>query len=311
MRALLSLSLGAALALAYSPLAAGQAIIGYGINVGRAGAAGAATGATGAGAAGIFKRLNDTLTAEPENKPSQAATTERKPEFDKDAEPRAAAAAGQAKSVFKSSGEVVTKSGVKISGLVPVTGPRRWVEPEPAAQAWVPMPAAPAVSAPPPAPSRPSTAAVGAPPAADTEAANDTEATAAPATGGEGSTAAERTQQVGSRSSILQARRATAYPNRPHVAIPATAQTGAASEPIGASKPAGHPAAEIFEGEPITLVIERFGKPLMRMVGIPRDGYSEKYLFRAPDGSRFAVLTQNGKVVRVLADRPMPSRASR
>ncbi len=164
MRSLLSLGLGTALALAYAPFAAGQAIIGYGINVGRAGTAGAATGAAGAGAAGIFKRLKGTLDAESETKPSQASTTERKPEFDKapGEKPEDSAANRPAKPVFKSSGEVKTKSGVKISGLTPVTGPRRWAEPEPA-QAWVPMPPGPAPSAPAPAPSQASASATGAP----------------------------------------------------------------------------------------------------------------------------------------------------
>ena len=144
MRSLLSLGLGAMLALVYSPLAAGQAIIGYGINTGRAATAGAAAGSAGAGAAGIFRRLKGTLDAKT---PSRASTAQQRPEFDKDDPEKSkdTEATSRDKPVFKSSGEIKTKSGVKISGLTPVTGPRRWAEPESEpGQAWVPMPPGPA-----------------------------------------------------------------------------------------------------------------------------------------------------------------------
>ena len=314
MRSLLSLGLGTALALAYAPLAAGQAIIGYGINVGRAGTAGAATGAAGAGAAGIFKRLKGTLDAESETKPSQASTTERKPEFDKAPveKPEESAANRPAKPVFKSSGEVKTESGVKISGLTPVTAPRRWAEPEPA-QAWVPMPPGPAPSAPAPAPSQASASAAGAPSASagNPEPAPASAPAPAAAASGDGADGLPVVERGVSHPGITQARIATVYPNRPPRATQTTPQADVGSEPTVGPEPAGYSVVEIIEGTLISDVIERFGKPLMRMVGIPRDGYSEKYLFRAPDGSRFAVLALDGRVVRVLADRSMPSHASR
>ena len=86
-----------------------------------------------------------------------------------------------------------------------------------------------------------------------------------------------------------------------------------ATGPEGTNAPAspGDPVVDIAEGALISDLIERFGKPLLRMVGIPRYGYSEKHLFRAPDGSRFAVWALDGKVVRVFADRRMPSHVSR
>ena len=312
MRSLLSLGLGAALALGYAPVAAGQAIIGYGINVGRAGAAGAATGAAGAGAAGIFKNLQGTLTREPEKKPSQGSRARRTPQFDKkDLEkPRAALTDTRAKSVFQSSGQVKTKSGIKISGMrVSRPAPRRWAAPAPVVQDGVPTPPDPSASQPKPSRSSAPQPAPSAPPAtgADPEAAALSEPPAASPAGGYEAADSPQAQQAGSPG-VLNARMATVYPNSPQ----AGAQVSAGDESSGATMPATDSTAGIFEGTPIDRVIERFGKPLMRMVGIPSNGYSEKYVFRAPDGSRFAVLVQDGKVVRVLADlTPDPTRASR
>ena len=313
MRSLLSLGLGTALALGYAPFAAGQAIIGYGINVGRAGAAGAAAGAAGAGTAGIFKNLQGTLTREPEKKPSQGSTVQRKPEFDKaDLErPKDAPTDTRAKPVFQSSGQVKTKSGIMISGMTASRpAPRRWAEPVPVVYDGVPTPPDPSASQ--PNPSRPSASqpALGAPSAtdADPEAAALSEPPAASPAGGHEEADSPPAQQAASHPGVLDARMATVYPNSPQ----AGAQVSVENEPSGATMPATDSITGIFEGTPIDRVIERFGKPLLRMAGIPSNGYSEKYIFRAPDGSRFTVLVQDGKVVRVLADlTPDPTRASR
>ena len=311
MRSLLSLGLGAALALGSAPFAAGQAIVGYGINVGRAGAAGAAAGTAGAGAAGIFKNLQKTLNAEPEKKPSQGSTARRKPEFDKTdlKKPQDVPTNTRAKSASRSSGQVKTKSGIKISGItVSRSAPRRWAVPEPAFHDEATTPPDPSASQPNPSLSSASQPAPSAPPATDAnpEATTLSEPLAASPEGGEAADSPQA-QPAGSPG-VLDARVATAYPNSPQ----AGAQVDAGDEPSGTTMPATDSTVGIFEGTPIDRVIERFGKPLLRMAGIPSNGYSEKYIFRTADGSRFTVLVQDGKVVRVLFDRTLdPTRASR
>ena len=312
MKSLLSLGLGAALALGSAPFAAGQAIIGYGINVGRAGAAGAAAGAAGAGAAGIFKNVQGALTRKPERRASQGSTAQREPEFDKrDLEkPKDAPTDTRAKLASRSSGEVKTKSGIKISGItVSRSAPRRWAVPEPAFYDEAPTPPDPSASQPNSSLSSASQPAPSAPPATDAnpEATTLSEPLAASPEGGDEAADSPQAQPAGSPG-VLDARVATVYPNSPQ----AGAQANAGDEPSGTTMPATDSTVGIFEGTPIDRVIERFGKPLLRMAGISSNGYSEKYIFRAADGSRFTVLVQDGKVVRVLFDRTLdPTRASR
>lgn len=57
--------------------------------------------------------------------------------------------------------------------------------------------------------------------------------------------------------------------------------------------------ADIAMGTPIEDLIARFGKPLLTMAGLGGQGYSEKYIFRAPDGRRFTVFAQDGTVADI------------
>ena len=322
-RLLLSLVGCIALGLAYVPSIGAQAIIGYGINVARAGAAGAATGAAGAGAAGIFKSLEGQMDKAAKGKSSQTSSTARgNPEFDRtDLEKtKDRPTDTRARSVSKSGGQVKTASGVTISGLPATPRPARpsWHAAELATSSGQapPAPAAPTADpALPPVSNGSADGSSAAAPGVELAASGSPDTPAGPAaiseapgaalSGGPQGTDSPQLEAAPAHPGILVPRVATIYPNHP---VGNDAQAGKHTTEPGDT--AGESAAGGLEGVSIEWVMARFGPPLMKFAGIPGAGYSEKYVFRAPDGSRFAVLARDGVVVRVLADGPLPIRAA-
>ena len=115
MAALRIFSLASFLALTMTGLSYGQAMIGYGINVGRAAAAGAGIGAVGAGTAGIFQNLRKSANEASTGKSgTRRASRQPQPEFE-DTDLRV----GTAKPAYQSSQTVKTSTGIAISGLTP------------------------------------------------------------------------------------------------------------------------------------------------------------------------------------------------
>ena len=269
----------------------GQAIVGYGINVGRAGAAGAGAGAAGAGAAGIFKKLGNRMEADSKSSGHRTARTAQ-PEFDP--EDLEAKKPEREEPAFDNSGTMKTKSGVKISGLsarraspTRVRYAARPYDYAPSAGSAETTTAAPSAAAAP----QPATGAVS---AQDAEA-DDSAAPEATATESAGSPSTESAdvspqEQPTSTASVLNARRDRAAPKGTDAVLTPEAQKFLEVD---------SEIADIAIGTPIEDLISRFGKPLFKMVGLGAQGYNEKYIFRAPDGRRFTVFAQDGAVADI------------
>ena len=259
----------------------GQAMIGYGINVGRAGAAGAGAGAAGAGAAGIFRKLGDRMAGEDSNASGNRTARTAQPEFDpKDLENRKAERESPA---YSTSGTVKTESGVRISGLstrraspTRVRYAARPYDYAPAGPGPTPTSAPSAGVAPQPAPATAGTQNAAAPPAAPA-ATSQAEVSTPPQVQSEG-------------PSVLNARQGGSTP---------TATDAALTPDVQRFLEVDSQIADIAMGTPIEDLIARFGKPLFKMVGLGGQGYTEKYIFRAPDGRRFTVFAQDGAVADI------------
>ena len=288
----------------------GQAMVGYGINVARAGAAGVAGGA---GTAGVFSKLIS-RTQQTEQPPSGVARG-RQPDFGEDdlkptviklktgAKPGASATSGRRK----------MSSGVTISGI----------------------PASSASSA------RSGTAAVREVGLSDSAAAGfDTGSGYAPAApapyrpasvagaGGQSATAA--VPEPAKNEPSTETAKNEAVPGTPVTAsagfstrgrsgpAPASVLAAPRNSPGTASGPAylgddddALAEFEISVGDAVEKIIARFGNPLMVLKGISGQDYTEKYLFRTEDGSRITVLALNGTVTAVLTSaKPLAARAA-
>jgi len=262
--------------------ARGQAIIEYGINVGRAGAAGTAAGATGAGIAGIFNKLNSRLDEQPK---TQSGARTAQPEFDSE-ELERSRTQRYAPSFSTSGTTVETSSGVRISGhpstpppVMPARYQARSLDYEPSASA-----ASPASSA------GDSIAAQPEPSAAAAEGATQPAAEAA------APLPAVETQETGQQAaqpvSVLDARTVAPGQTTPAEINPSLQRVLKIDSEI----------ADIPEGTSIEDVIARFGKPIFKMAGLPGQNYSEKYIFRTADGRRFTVFTRDGLVAHTLVE---------
>lgn len=322
MAALRIFSLASFLALSMTGLSYGQAMVGYGLIVGRAGAAGAGVGAVGAGAAGIFQNLRKSANEASTGK-SGARRTSRQPQLEfEDTDLRV----GTAKPAYQSSQTVKTSSGIAISGLT-LSGAAQfhatYGEPSRPKRAWKrrlerkreehrravvdaarsasngPAPgagedktgSAPAAETPEPAGIAP---AGGAAAGAETVAATP----AAPS-----SSALGPSVTASSRVSIGEAMTAKSprTPEGKHTPRLLDEDDRALVDEL----------ADIEEGLSIEDLIERFGKPIVQMVGIVADGYSAKYVFRTASGRRFTVFAHEGKVMDVVAEPLLVSRAAR
>jgi hypothetical protein len=311
MRRILQCSLVFAVAAALPSSSYGQAMVGYGINVARAGAAGVGGGA---GVAGIFGKLGST-TKQAEQPPSGVARG-RQPEFgEDDLKPTVIKLNTGSKSGASAiSGKRKMSSGVTISGIPASSGGSA------GSQATAVREVAPANSR--------------------TAAADEGY--------GYGSSAPGSYQPV-SRVSSAGRSRADARPkpaeNKPSVEtaekeilpeVPAAAavessssrgsgssassvltaprnSTGISAGPVSVPADDGSSSADlgISVGDKVEQIIVRFGKPLMALKGISGQDYTEKYLFRTEDGLRITVLAVNGTVTAVLASaRPLATRAA-
>ena len=311
MRRILQCSLVFTVAAALPSSLSGQAMVGYGINVARAGAAGVAGGA---GTAGIFSKLGS-RTQQAVQPPSGVARG-RQPEFgEDDLKPTVIKLNTGSKSGASAiSGKRKMSSGVTISGVPASSGGSA------GSQATAVREVAPANSS--------------------TAAADEGY--------GYGSSAPGSYQHV-SRVSSVGRSRADARPkpaeNKPSVETaeeevlpeaPAAAavessssrgsgssassvltaprnSTGISAGPVSVSGDDTSPSAEleISVGDKVEKIIARFGEPLMALKGISGQDYTEKYLFRTQDGLRITVLAVNGTVTAVLASaRPLATRAA-
>ena len=289
----------------------GQAMVGYGINVARAGAAGVAGGA---GTAGIFSKLGS-RTQQAVQPPSDVARG-RQPEFgEDDLKPTVIKLnTGSKSGAAATSGKRKMSSGVTISG-VPASSGRsagsratavREVAPAnsrraAAAEGYDYGSSAPGSYQPvsgvssagrPRADARPK-------PAENKPSAGTAEKETLPE-----APAAAPVQSSSSRGSGSSAYSVLAAPRN---------STGISAGPVSVSADDASPSAEleISVGDKVEQIIARFGKPLMVLKGISGKDYTEKYLFRTQDGLRITILAVNGTVTAVVASaKPLAARAA-
>ncbi len=337
MAALRIFSLASFLALTMTGLSYGQAMIGYGINVGRAGAAGAAAGAAGAGAAGIFQKLRRNANQASTGKSgTRRASRQPQPEFE-DTDLRV----GTAKPAYQSSQTVKTSSGVTISGLTPSGAAQfhaTYGEPSGPKRAWkrrlerkreehrrAVLDAARAAS---------NGAATGAgADAAGATGAGADETGSAPAAETSEPAGLVPVGETAAGGAAAGAETVAATPAAPSASAPGQSVTASSRVSIGepmtaksSRTPEGEHTprllgeddralvdelADIEEGLSIEDLIERFGKPIVQMMGLVADGYSAKYVFRTASGRRFTVFAYEGKVMDVVAEPLLVSRAAR
>ncbi len=280
----------------------GQAMIGYGINVARAGAAGVASGA---GAAGIFSKLGS--TTENAAKPMSGGARPPQPAFpDDDLKPTVIKLNTGAKpGISATSGTHKTSSGFTISGIPSSTASSagnetatvREVAPSDSASESANFDTGPDYAPAAPGSYQPvsgagsaghAAAAVQPEVAANEPAAETVEN--------------ESTPETPSTASAESSSSPSAQLGRSSVVTSPTSPIGIAPE---AASPANEQASsaelEISVGDEVDQIIARFGEPMMALKGITDKDYTEKYLFRTADGLRITVLAVNGTVTAVLA----------
>jgi hypothetical protein len=278
-----ALALCLAAGLAASGTLYGQAMIEYGVGIGRAGAAGAATGA---GAAGIFSGVKGSLEQKPNTAQPRQATAEEIEKAKKTGKDKSEAASVAKTSEEKKEekpaepaswdfGTLTTSSGFVISGL----------QRRPTRAAYGPSSAGPVVEVPPA-----QTAQSASGEAAGPVPASDHAATAQTASAGNGAP---------STSGVFQ---------------PIVTQFGDArvevSKPGTALKSDKVAAVDIPVGTPVDELMKRFGEPLLALTGVSGEAYTEKYVFKTPDGARLTVLSVHGKVTNVVVETDSGTRAA-
>jgi hypothetical protein len=77
----------------------------------------------------------------------------------------------------------------------------------------------------------------------------------------------------------------------------------------GSSRPAPQ-ALEIPAGTLIADLVKRFGEPILALTGISGEDYTEKYVFRTPEGARVTVLSVEGRVTSFVVDNGDTERAA-
>ena len=316
MSALRIFSLASFLALSMTGLSYGQAMVGYGLIVGRAGAAGAGIGAVGAGAAGIFQNLRKSANEASTGKSGARRTSRQpQPEFE-DTDLRV----GTAKPAYQSSQTVKTSSGVAISGLTPSGAAQfhaTYGEPSRPKRAW----------------KRRLERKREEHRRAVVDAARSASNGPAPGAGADETGSAPVAETPEPAGIAPAGKTVAATPAAPSASAPGPSVTASSGVSIGEPMTAKYSRtpegkhtprlldeddrafvdelADIEEGLSIEDLIERFGKPIMRMVGFVADGYSAKYVFRTATGHRFTVFAHEGKVMDVVAEPLLVSRAAR
>jgi hypothetical protein len=56
--------------------------------------------------------------------------------------------------------------------------------------------------------------------------------------------------------------------------------------------------------------VKRFGDPILALTGISGEDYTEKYVFRTPEGARLTVLSVGGRVTSFVVDNSDAERAA-
>ncbi len=263
----------------------GQAMIEYGVGIGRAGTAGAATGA---GAAGIFSGLKGSVdqaakkpgAAQPRQATAEELEKAKKAEKESKSEKAAETKPGEEKEekaaapVSWDAGTLTTSSGFVISGL----------QRRPTRAAYGPSSSGPVVQVASAETPQASSSDPAAPIAADS---------VAPAQSGSGA------GHASSSSGVFQ---------------PIVTQFGdarvEAPQPGAAPKDAKSAAVDIPIGTPVDELLKRFGQPLLALTGISGESYTEKYVFKMPDGARVTVLSVDGKVTTVAVETDPGTRAA-
>ncbi len=288
----------------------GQAMIGYGINVARAGAAGVASGA---GAAGIFSKLGS-VTKQAEQPPSAAARG-RQPEFDEDdLKPTVIKLKTGSKSgATATSGKRKMSSGVTISG-VPASSGRSASSQAAAVREVAPRNSEPAGGD--QGYSYGSSAPGSYQPVSGAGSADRSRASTRPQPETKPSTevAEKETRPEAPTATPVQSSSSRGSGSSAYSVLTAPRNSsGISTGPDSVSAEEASPWAEleISAGDNVEKIIARLGKPLMVLKGITGKDYTEKYLFRTEDGLRITVLAVNGTVTAVLAGaKPLATRAA-
>ena len=294
-------ALMACVGLALPPATYGQAVIGYGINVGRAGAAGVGAGA---GLAGVFSKVNQPLKKAGQEGASRSQTGKQAgPQFDNDKVPKGN---GQAK--VGADGKLKLKGGATIAGLR--SSPRvarssqlsteaRAVASSEAAKSYSPA----ATPAPGPSPS--------AAPATITPELSEVESASPNPTADDLAATDTQVAAESSDSPATAEKDVTTPASNRGVLSPIVGSTDPAESGTGEELAGKEGTIVIAVGDKVADIIARLGKPTMVLKGIGGNGYNEKYTFRKPDGSKFTVLALHGTVTAVMDNSARhPMRAS-
>ena len=315
----LSWALIAPLGLALPSAAWGQAIIGYGINVGRAGAAGVGAGA---GLGGVFSKVNQPISKAAQEGASASQTSRPAgPEFDNDKVPASVTVSqGNKKGAVGADGKLKLKGGATIAGLSRSPKVARSselsAEVREAASSSEPtesydLAPTPAVG---PSPATASAPAPGPSPAPAT--------TTAQVSGGESASpnptekdlvaTSEPVAEESSAGSATAEQAQTAPARKRGVLSPVTAGSSDPAENGNGEEVAGKEETTVVApGDKVADLIARLGKPTMVLKGIGGNGYNEKYIFRKPDGGKITVLALHGTVTAVIdSSTGLPLRAS-
>jgi hypothetical protein len=274
------------LSVASVPAARGQAIVTYGVSVGRAAGAGAAAGT---GAAGVFDKLNKTTSDASKHEAKGKLGVTANSELAPNASTANAIAVGGNSSarVTGDSATVRTASGISIAGLarpkaadtVSRNEPGEvgdnhnstsleqpadsFSEPAGFRQPEVPLPDPAPVASAAPRPSQAPTAVAATAPAVRHEI--------------EASRANPRSASEGAPARVIA-----------DGITPKTASTGGQGT--------------ITPGTPIQDLIKLLGQPLMRLSGIEGTEYDERYVFLTASGSKLTILAKGGLVLTVIVD---------
>ena len=290
------------LGLALPISAYGQAIIGYGINVGRAGAAGVGAGA---GLGGMFSKVNQPLKKAGQEGASRSQTGKQAgPQFDNDKVPK-----GNGQAAVGADGKLKLKGGATIAGLRPSPRiARSWqlstethaVASSEVAESYSPAPT------PAPGPSSSASPEKTTPESSEVESASPN-----PADNDLAGTSGQVAAESSDSSATAEQAPTTSASNR-GVLSPIVVGSADSAENSSGREGAGKEGTIVIAvGDKVADLIARLGKPTMVLKGISGNGYNEKYTFRKPDGGKFTVLALHGTVTAVIDNSTRhPMRAS-
>ena len=266
-------ALMACVGLALPPATYGQAIIGYGINVGRAGAAGVGAGA---GLAGVFSKVNQPLKKAGQEGASRSQTGKQAgPQFDNDKVPK-----GNGQAEVGADGKLKLKGGAMIAGLRPspriarssqLSTEARAVASSEAAKSYSPA----ATPAPGPSPS--------AAPATITPELSEVESASPNPTADDLAATDTQVAAESSDSPATAEQDVTTPASNRGVLSPIIVSASDSAENSSGGEGAGKEGTIVVAaGDKIADLIARLGKPTMVLKGIRGNGYNENTLSGSP-----------------------------